>query len=217
MIIKIPNIYNYLTESIDVQGFNIEEFKKLTTFQKRIQYCAERLQRINQGSSRIVYKLPDEKVLKLAKSKKGIAQNEAEIEQSLDNYINSLLAKVYDYDENNLWLVAQYCKPINDQRFQQLVGVKFSDYWDIITYEDYERNPVKYRRAVTKPSKPKIQDYYENEFINDMMDYIINYEPPIGDILRISSYGETSDGSLVLIDYGLTKSVGEEFYNHKKY
>ena len=59
-------------------SFNMDEFKMLKTFAARIKYCQARLQRISSGSSRIVYKIDNEKVLKLAKNRKGIAQNEAE-------------------------------------------------------------------------------------------------------------------------------------------
>ena len=58
-------------------SFNMAEFKTLTTFSERIRYCQTRLQRISSGSARIVYKIDNEKVLKLAKNRKGIAQNEA--------------------------------------------------------------------------------------------------------------------------------------------
>ena len=40
-------------------SFSMEEFKKLTSFAKRIAYCEEHLQRISSGSSRIVYKIDD--------------------------------------------------------------------------------------------------------------------------------------------------------------
>jgi mRNA-degrading endonuclease RelE of RelBE toxin-antitoxin system len=57
-------------------SWSIEEFKKLNSFNARIKYCNQHLTRISSGSSRVVYKIDDEKVLKLAKNKKGLAQNE---------------------------------------------------------------------------------------------------------------------------------------------
>ena len=41
-------------------------FKSLPSFAARVRYCNEKLQRISSGSARIVYKIDDEKVLKLA-------------------------------------------------------------------------------------------------------------------------------------------------------
>lgn len=36
-------------------SFDMEHFKSLTSFNKRIQYCKENLKRISSGSGRIVY------------------------------------------------------------------------------------------------------------------------------------------------------------------
>ena len=53
-------------------SFNMDEFKMLKTFAARIKYCQAKLQRISSGSSRIVYKIDNEKVLKLAKTVKEL-------------------------------------------------------------------------------------------------------------------------------------------------
>ena len=69
-------------------SFDMERFKSLTSFNARIKYCEEHLQRLGSGSSRIVYKIDDKKVLKLAKNKKGISQNGTEIGLGNDSYLN---------------------------------------------------------------------------------------------------------------------------------
>ena len=61
-------------------SWNIEEFKSLRSFAERKRYCDANLQKIASGSGRIVYKVDNQKVLKLAKNKKGVAQNEIESE-----------------------------------------------------------------------------------------------------------------------------------------
>ena len=76
-------IRKVLKESIEEaypESFNMETFKSLRNHAERNRYAAEHLQKIAAGSSRIVYKIDDEKVLKLAKNDKGIAQNETEIQ-----------------------------------------------------------------------------------------------------------------------------------------
>lgn len=70
-------IESYLEEDYPT-NFDLDEFSKLTSFNKRIQYCKERLKRISSGSSRIVYMVDDTKVLKIAKNQKGLAQIEVE-------------------------------------------------------------------------------------------------------------------------------------------
>ena len=85
-------------------NFNLETFKSLTSFNQRIQYCESTLKRISSGSSRIVYMVDDTKVLKLAKNKKGIVQNEAETMKSNYHDLRDLVAKTFDADENDLWV-----------------------------------------------------------------------------------------------------------------
>lgn len=209
MLEKVPSIYNILTESIDVQGFDMEEFKKLTTFQNRVNYCDTRLERLNAGSARVVYKISNDKVLKLAKNKKGLAQNEVEIDQGRQPYLKGIVAQVFEFEPNNLWLTVQYYTPINKIDFKNIVGIDFNDYWDILQYEDYTIHPAKYRLAVTKITPPKIEGYWENEFVSNILDYIAGYDLPIGDLQQLSSYGKTSDGDIVVIDYGFNEDVSK--------
>lgn len=192
-------------------SFNMDYFKSLNSFNKRILYCEEHLRRISSGSSRIVYQIDDEKVLKLSKNQKGIAQNEVEISFSEDSYINYLFAKVHDYHDDYLWLEMELCKKITFGRFEQLTGVKFRDFKDIINYEASLNN------GRFKRSKPELSyDYWENEFVVGIIDYFKNYNIPHGDLIRISSYGENKNGEVVLVDFGLDQDTFDTHYSRKK-
>ena len=84
------------------EGFNWDEFKKLPNHSKRIKYAKEYLGRpIGKGSSRIVFRVDETKVLKLALNQKGIAQNAAETSWYGDSYYDDLLAQVIDFDKEN--------------------------------------------------------------------------------------------------------------------
>ena len=83
-------------------SFNMEHFNSLKSFNQRINYCQEHLQRISSGSSRIVYKIDNTKVLKLSKNKKGLAQTAVEIHWGNDSYFGSILADVFHYNEDDL-------------------------------------------------------------------------------------------------------------------
>jgi hypothetical protein len=109
-------------------SWDIEEFKNLKSFNARVKYCNEHLSRISSGSSRIVYKIDDEKVLKLAKNKKGLAQNEVEIEYSNYYDISDIVAKVFESDENNLWVEMELAKKVTPNIFKNVVGISFEDY-----------------------------------------------------------------------------------------
>ena len=197
------------------QSFDMETFKSLTSFQQRIKYCEEHLQRMASGSARIVFNIDNEKVLKLAKNKKGIAQNEVEINSSDDYLIDDILADVFDYDEENyLWLEMEYCKKLSKGRFKQITGLDFKIYTQILDYIFYvEVNPqLGMKHYIT--NDPGVEHYVENnEFAEKMVDYLRNYQPPHGDLKRISSYGENKDGDVVIIDYGLNDHVAKTYYS----
>ena len=56
-------------------GFNMKTLISLPSFAKRLQYCMQYLKKIGAGSSRVVFAVDNEKVLKVAKNEKGIEQN----------------------------------------------------------------------------------------------------------------------------------------------
>lgn len=200
------------------QSFDMETFKSLTSFQQRIKYCEQHLQRMASGSARTVFNIDNEKVLKLAKNRKGIAQNEVEINSSDDYLIDDILADVFDYDEENyLWLEMEYCKKLSKGRFKQITGLDFGIYTQILDYVFYfEVNPQLGMMYYNNVKDPGVEHYVEtNEYAATMVDYLRNYKPPHGDLKRISSYGENKDGNVVLIDYGLNDYVAKTHYGKK--
>ena len=180
-------------------SFDREFFKTLTSFNARIKYCEENLQRISSGSSRIVYKIDDEKCLKLAKNKKGLTQNEVESDFSRDWYINHLFAEVYDTHKNYLWIEMQLAKKVSKSDFKKYLDLDFDDFCMMIDIFGSENTSSVYRPE-------NIDELYENEMVQAMNDFIVNYEVPIGDLKRLSSYGIVND-DIVLVDYGLDKDA----------
>jgi len=87
-------------------NFDIFNFKNIRSYAGKLRYAESHLGRpIGRGSSRVVYRVDNNKVLKLAKNKKGIAQNETEIHWSGDAVLGEILAQIFDYDrENSLWV-----------------------------------------------------------------------------------------------------------------
>lgn len=195
-------------------SWNIEEFKKLKSFNDRIKYCDTHLKKIASGSSRIVYMIDDEKVLKLAKNKKGLAQNEVEIEYGGYYDISNIVAKVFESDENNLWVEMELARKVTPNIFKSVVGVDFKTYSDAMTYHYYTNiKPSKYSYTQRKPEN--MDELWDNEFIYSMLDFMGSYDIPVGDLVRLSTYGLVKrDGqdSIVMIDYGLTHDVYASYY-----
>jgi hypothetical protein len=195
-------------------NWDVEEFKKLKSFNQRVRYCQDRLQRISSGSSRIAYKIDDAKVLKLAKNKKGLAQNEAEIEYSQDYMMDDIVAQVFNYDENNLWLEMELARKLTPALFQNIVGVTFEDYVDAVRYHMDELKP---KGSYFKTSKPdNMDEMWENEFVSRIFDLMGSYDNFVsGDLVRLSTYGvvtRDNQDTIVLIDYGLTEDVYKTYY-----
>jgi len=193
-------------------SFDMEHFKTLKSFNQRIKYCEEHLTRINSGSSRIVYVIDDEKVLKLAKNVKGLAQNEEEISQGNDWYLKDLgiVANIFDHHEENLWVEMELATKMSKPDFKRIVGITF------VVYVDYLQN---YHSKDRKKYSEEIEEFmWENEFTNSMLDYIGSYSIPVGDLIRTSTYGivlRNGKETIVMIDYGLSDDVFNTHYKRK--
>lgn len=208
--------YNLIKKDLEEEyppSWNIEDFKKLRSFNQRIQYCEKNLQRISSGTSRIVYKVDDTKVLKLAKNKKGLAQNEIEVGFSKDYLWDGIVAQIYDYDQNDLWVEMELAKKVSPKKFQEIVGFSFENYCDGIRYHEGQQGRNRIKRF--KPENYE-EMWEDNEFMYSIFDIIGSYEFPAGDLCKLSSYGlvnRNGQDEIVLIDYGLTNDVYDSYYN----
>jgi hypothetical protein len=59
----------------------------------------------------------------------------------------------------------------------------------------------------------RLEQYLENPhpFVDKIADLVHNNDLNTGDIVS-DHFGKTADGRIVLIDYGFTEDVAEEFY-----
>ena len=204
-------------------SFNFEEFRELKSFRARVGYCEQNLKRISSGSSRIVYEVDNDKVLKLAKNNKGIAQNNNEVELGTSNYF-SCFADVYEYDDDGLWLEMQKARPARKGDFKSILGVPF----EAVCYfvDSFHSRYARSSRYGSMISNMEYEETVENilnseegpayDFFYGMEDYMGNYQlEAIGDLKRISSYGVVNNGGeqeIVLIDYGLSDDVFDDYY-----
>lgn len=199
-------------------SFDMEHFKTLSSFASRIRYCEEHLKRLASGSSRIVYLIDDDKVLKLAKNKKGIAQNEVEIDMGQQGMLTDTVAKVFDYHPDNLWLEMEYAKKLTKPLFKEITGFNFDDYTALIhNYYATSVVPRKKIHKVTSPPDNVVEDMWEDEFTYNILQMIGNYEVPTGDLERKNSYGvveRNGKKDIVVVDYGLSGDVQATYYSH---
>lgn len=214
-----------LSETNYPQNFNIEHFKSLPTFNQRVNYCNSTLERLGSGSSRIVYLIDNNTVLKLAKNKKGVAQNEREIEIGTSGYYQGfdLFADVYEYDENGLWLEMQYARRAKKSDFKRILGESFEYLQEFIQWTANHYLHVTQQRSINSVyekhfNSDEFWEIFDNDYtiLNALYEMMLNEQlKAYGDLMRISSWGvvnDTDGEKLVLIDFGLNDDVFNNYY-----
>ena len=205
---------NFIKEDYPT-SFNLEHFKTLKSFKYRVAYCDANLKKIGAGSSRIVYKVDEEKVLKLAKNKKGISQNEIEIQYGRYSDLDGIVAKIFDSDESNLWVEMELAKKISNGDFKRITGFNFEDFAAAINNYGNEVDSKINRRSNISVDPELVNQMWKDEFVYGIFNFIGNYNLPVGDLKRLNSYGIVKrDGQdmIVLVDFGLTEEVYSSHY-----
>jgi hypothetical protein len=218
-------IDNILDEEYPI-SFDMDKFKTLTKFSQRIAYCEANLKRISSGSSRIVYMIDNEKVLKLAKNQKGLAQNSTEIDWGNDYYFEYILAHTIDSSDKNLWVEMELAKKVTKENFKQIMGYTLDDLALFLKWVDYtqvrpnNRLSDMYARMINTVDDENNNydfDFWgEDSFATKMQEFMVATKSPNGDFCRTSSYGIVHrDGKdqIVLIDFGLTGDIYGTYYS----
>jgi hypothetical protein len=100
------------------------QVRKGTTFQSRIQYARQMAQRLGTGSSRIAFVIEYQgrpTVLKVAKNRKGLAQNREEASILDDGYLGQLdiVIPLIDYDTESgqevSWIHTEMAQPVKSE------------------------------------------------------------------------------------------------------
>jgi len=193
------------------------DFKKIKSFAGKIKFADQNLQRIGSGSGRIVYDIDGEKVLKLAKNTKGVAQNEVESGIGTRYDTQNIVTKVFEYDENGAWLISEKAKKVNEKRIKKLTGIPSLN--DLFYYLKNFESQNKGGRAIFSQAPEIKEQLSEIEFVNDLLDLMNNYNVTSGDLSRPSTYGEVlRDGqpSIVVTDYGLSDEVYNSHYSPQR-
>lgn len=204
-------------------NFSLEQFSQIPSFAARIRYCNERLPKLGVGSSRIAYKVDDEKVLKIAKNSKGITQNVAECDWSRNEF--KCFAKIFEADiDNYTWVEMEIARKAKRSDFKKLLGLSFEEIVDIIyaIYNQYSYGSRKISNWMFNTSKENADKLLEelvysekNEYLYDLNYYITNYQPAmVQDWSRLVNWGIVKRNGQelpVIIDTGVTDAVYNEY------
>lgn len=213
-MLKLADIIRESAElqEFQVEGFDLDEFLSITTYAGQVRYAGDKLRRIASGSARIIYEIDEYTVLKLAKNRKGIAQNKVEADIGTEDYFEDILARVLEADEKERWIVMERAKKISKGKFKSLM-----DGIDMRDFQYYLRKKTEFDRYDFFDVNPDAEEKLdENEFAQSLVELIENYDLHVGDFGRPSSFGEIK-GRLVLTDYGLNKQVYRQYYDWNRH
>lgn len=211
---ELSKYYTDLSEDFPA-SFNKEEFARLRSFAERIRYCTEHLSKIAAGSGRVVFLVDDKSVLKLAKNPKGIAQNLQEAQIGGDNYFKGIVAEVFDYDQDDKWIISEHAKKLTPTRFKQLTSMDIKTAGDYLMMRESENTPINRRFRSYNFSQEQLEILHNNQFLADIVEVMFNFNIKAGDFTRLSSYGEVNregQAMVVLVDYGLSDEVYNTHY-----
>jgi hypothetical protein len=209
----------YIKEMAYPVSFSFDEFNNIKSYNGKLKYANERLQKISSGSARVVYKVDEEKVLKIAKNKKGIGQNSIESDWGLQR-MSDIVAKIFNTNDDHFWVEMELAKKLTPNRFKQLTGMSLNEVQDMLrvmeTLNNSSRRKYLKQEQLTELHDEFSQKVNDNEFLNSLTDMIMNFGMKYpGDFGRVNSYGEVlREGvpTVVLVDFGLSESVWEDFY-----
>ncbi len=199
---------NIIKEMAYPTQFSMEELLSIPSYSKKVAYAENHLKRISSGSSRTVFYIDDEKVLKVAKNKKGLAQNIAEADWGIQDMYPDLVAKVFETDDNGIFLEMELARKVTAKKFKDILGFTVEDVHWFLYEAKTGQNHIE--------DKELKERMWEDEWCNSLSDMCINYGYIMpGDFGKLSTYGlVTRDGEdhIVVIDFGLTKDVYDTHY-----
>jgi len=182
----------------------LKNLSKLDTFKARVEYAEKNLKHMSSGSSRVIYELNKDTVLKLAKNERGIAQNKVEANPKMKS---KYIVETLKADRNGLWKTSPMCEKITEKEFEKMVGFNFKDFGEVLSYE--------MNKDVDDGKKPKIKDYdkiAKSEIVKELKRLGKEFDLLSGDMIRISSWGRKGN-QIKILDTGLTEDIFNEFYD----
>lgn len=188
------------------------------TFKSMIEYATAMSEKVGSGSSRVAFKIPykgRDTVLKVAKNKKGVAQNKEEMKYLYDGYIQEMgiVIPIIDHDEYNndaKWIHTEMAEKIKPSYFKKETGVDLAD------LVDYCYNTVACHRILTPKQEEDIEEHidHDSDLVMHLTD-LFHQWPEIGhgDLKRIANWG-LYKGKAVILDLGFN-SVSAKLYGFR--
>lgn len=187
------------------------------SFASRLRYVRQKAKSLGTGSARVAFIIPDngrDTVVKIAKNRKGLAQNEVEADSLYDNYVKNLeiAIPIIDVDRKNpqpVWIQTEKAEKISHANLCKIMKTN-----DIVTVADYAR----YMLGEVDWNSRIANDYYQRLSESDK-EIFVYYAQKLAELssatdVLLSDFGSASNwglfkGKPVLIDVGFDEKVRE--------
>lgn len=171
-------------------GFDFRAFKRMKSLPEAQKYALTTLDEIGLGSSRAAYVLSSRFALKIAQTRRGVAQNEGEFRSSQNPALEGLVITCSSHHPKFWWIVTELVKPLtSESEFEQLAGISLED-----LKEDLETG------------RPR--QYFSARVLKAVQATgLVPF-----DVVRLENWGKTASGRPVLLDVGFTQDVKATAY-----
>lgn len=156
---------------------------------------------LDKGSSREVYEIDRNYVLKIALDIKGITQNKSEARYS--NKLTDIpIARVLYIDPKGLYLIQEKAEELDSYEFEAYYGIDWDTFSDIVDKIG--------SKSITKSTKKQLYDTLPTR-LKDLIAKLAKHQFLIGDLAYIENWG-IIDGQPVIVDLGGTLNVHRNYY-----
>lgn len=215
----------YLYEAPLPPDWDRSIYDERVPFAKRIRYAQARAEKVGTGSSRVAFVIPYQgrkTVLKIAKSRRGMAQQGLEAEILSDGYHGrrGITIPLIDYDERNpapTWIHTEFAEKVRSQKMLEDMINRFTPVSSNATFDmdnvEFYINEMQGKRnsMFGPPNDDQREALQENLFIERLLELIMDYDLAVGDITRKANWG-IYKGNPVLIDIGASNEIIQTFY-----
>lgn len=215
---SVETFKQYLAEVPLPPDWDSDTFTPNNSFAKKLRYAQERAAKMGTGSSRVAFNIDyegRETVLKIAKNKKGLAQNAKEADYGLYNMYPDITIPLIDYDEDNeypAWVHMEKADKLRKPQFKSIIGYSFNDFSNMLMADEQRRvgrRVMDYTFQVAEEEQEKIK---ESEFFYDVSSLLGNFDIMAGDLGRLANWGMYK-GKPVIIDLGFGSEIKKNFYS----
>lgn len=194
------------------------KYKSSVSFAQRIRYAVERAKKIGTGSARVAFEIEYQgrpTILKIAKNKKGIAQNEYEATILDDYYVEGLgiTIPMIDHDEENedpTWLHVEKAEKMKPTQFKKFFNGL--NPFELIQLVNYMTSKVRMDKTVEYPVEKYNEIAESNESVSGLIDFVSNYNISPADFTRLANWGIYKNRP-VIIDVGASTEVLKQHYS----